>query len=105
MKKHIYKFTLSVFIILLFLFSSCTGFKPFFEISNSPQISPLYNKQGSSNITPPATYGLSEKYSFHPSFRIFNDESASILNFKKKQWKVSLSFPASLKFEFDNAPL
>jgi len=97
MRQRIFRITFTIFILLLA--SSCTGIKPFYKISTVPRLAPPYF-----TITPPANENKA-KYRFNPSSGVFSDENSDILNFKKNQWKAPLSFPISIKFEFNNSPL
>ena len=88
MKRRLLTFITALAILLLA--SNCAGIRPFFQVDNSPS----FATSGSTRMTQINRH--SDSYSYVPS----SAEENGIFNRNKNQYKLSVSFPATAKFEF-----
>ncbi len=88
MKQRLLTFIAALFILLLA--TNCAGIKPFFQTASVPALTP----PGSSHKIQANRY--SENYSYVPT----STEEKGMFGKNKGQYKFSVSFPATVKFEF-----
>ncbi len=81
--------------VILIIFSGCTGVKPFYAAGNSGNFVSEY-----SAMVRGKKINRSTLYSFVPTSRGYNEEGSGDINFKNSSWKFSVSYPASVKFEY-----
>ncbi len=88
MKKQAAKIIFTIAILLLV--SCCAGMKPLFQAGTV---------QGWRS---PGAKGYTVTYRFHPSSsRVFNTDSSDLITIQKeREWKVSASLPAKIRYEF-----
>jgi hypothetical protein len=88
MKQRLLTFISALFILLLA--SNCAGIKPFFQAGNVPALTP----PRSTNMTQANRH--IDNFGYVPS----PAEENGIFDMNKRQYRLSASLPASVKFEF-----
>jgi hypothetical protein len=80
--------------VFLFLLSGCSGVRPYVATANMMGFTHPCSKVFK------GTGRAQNHFSYVPSSGVLNSRDSAIMNLKKINWQLSISFPPSARFEF-----